>query len=80
MASPVAESAAAGAGSTSAGSAEPLAGGSCPAAFPIKGNVNEAGERIAHSPGQQFYEKTDAEECFADLAAAAAGGFRASTR
>lgn len=75
VASPAAESAAAG-----AGSAEPLAGGGCPAGFPIKGNINDAGERIAHSPGQQFYERTDAEECFADLAAATAGGFRASTR
>ncbi|CAB4967580.1 MAG: DUF559 domain-containing protein [Actinobacteria bacterium] len=80
VASSVAASAVAGAGPTTAGAAEPLAEGSCPAAFPIKGNINDAGERIAHTPGQQFYERTDAEECFADLAAAAAGGFRASTR
>jgi len=62
------------------GSVAPLAGGACPAGYTIKGNVSAAGDRIAHSPGQQFYDRTDAEACFADLAAAEASGFRASQR
>ncbi|MSW82746.1 MAG: DUF559 domain-containing protein, partial [Actinobacteria bacterium] len=70
---------------TSEGSTAPLAGGACPAGYPIKGNINKSGDRIAHSPGQQYYEETkiyssDGEGCFADLAAAEASGFRASKR
>lgn len=65
---------------TGGGSTASLAGGACPSGYPIKGNINDAGERIAHSPGQQFYEKTDAEECFTDIAAADASGFRPAQR
>ena len=70
---------------TNESSAPPLPGGACPAEYPIKGNINKAGDRIAHSPGQQYYEETkiyssDGEGCFADLAAAEASGFRASKR
>lgn len=56
-------------------------GGACPDAYPIKGNINrDSGEKIAHSPGQQFYDQTDAEQCFPDLVAAEAAGFRASKK
>ena len=34
----------------------PLKGGTCPAEAPIKGNVNEAGEKIFHEPGWRYYE------------------------
>jgi hypothetical protein len=48
----------------------------CPAGYDIRGNINDEGERIAHSPGDQFYEKTIPERCFADLETAEAEGYR----
>ncbi|PEP46833.1 hypothetical protein [Bacillus pseudomycoides] len=51
-------------------------GGSCN----IKGNKNSKGEKIYHMPGQQFYDKTNAEEMFCSEAEAKAAGYRASKR
>jgi hypothetical protein len=53
--------------------ANPLAGGNCPKAFPIKGNANSM---IYHMPGQRFYAVTKAEDCFSTQAAAKAAGYR----
>lgn len=52
----------------------------CPADCPIKGNIRSKGDKIAHAPGGQFYDRTAPEACFADLSAAAAAGFRPSRR
>jgi endonuclease YncB( thermonuclease family) len=49
--------------------------GECPASAPIKGNANSM---IYHLPGQQYYDITEAEECFATAAAAEAAGYRAA--
>jgi serine/threonine protein kinase len=57
--------------------AEPV-GQDCPDDFPVKGNINEAGEKIYHLPGWRFYDDTWPERCFVDQAAAEAAGFRAS--
>ncbi|MEH7810683.1 sunset domain-containing protein, partial [Bacillus toyonensis] len=46
----------------------------------IKGNKNSKGEKIYHMPGQQFYDKTNAEEMFCSAAEAQAAGYRASKR
>ncbi|MEU3847826.1 hypothetical protein AB0E44_12685 [Micrococcus terreus] len=55
----------------------PTSTGSCPAAYPIKGNANSG---IYHVPGGAYYAVTRAEECFATRAAAEAAGYRASKR
>lgn len=55
-------------------SAKPASDGSCPAAFPIKGNENSM---IYHVPGDRYYSRTRAEQCFSTEAAARAAGFRA---
>jgi micrococcal nuclease len=49
--------------------------GDCPASAPIKGNANSM---IYHRPGQQYYDITVAEECFATAAQAEAAGYRAA--
>ena len=51
----------------------------------VKGNINSAGEKIAHSPGQANYNQTiidpsKGEQCFATLAEAQAAGWRAAQR
>lgn len=46
----------------------------------IKGNLSSSGEKIYHSPGQQYYERTDAEEMFCTAEEAEAAGYRASKR
>jgi hypothetical protein len=51
----------------------PLADGSCPLSHPIKANDNS---RIFHEPGGRFYQRTRAERCYVDAAAAAADGYR----
>jgi hypothetical protein len=48
-------------------------GRDCPPGFPIKGNLPS---RVFHSPGQQDYDRTTPEVCFASEEAAAAAGFR----
>lgn len=60
--------------------AVPSTGSACPANAPIKGNINNKGEKIYHRPGQQAYEKTKPEACYATPAAAEADGFRAAKR
>ena len=52
--------------------------GDCPNSYPFKGNVKDDGERIVHAPGQQFYEKTNAEMCFQSIEAAVSDGYRKS--
>jgi hypothetical protein len=52
----------------------------CPAEAPIKGNVNQQGERIYHVPGGEFYARTNPETCFSSESSARAAGFRASLR
>ena len=51
------------------------AGGDCPPQAPIKGNANSM---IYHRPGQQYYDITVAEECFATEVEAQAAGYRAA--
>jgi hypothetical protein len=48
---------------------------SCPTGYPIKGNQNSG---IYHVPGQQFYDRTRPEDCFATEADAQAAGYRRS--
>lgn len=60
--------------------AVPLANGECPDAYPLKGNINDSGEKIVHQAGQQFYVKTDAEACFATLEDAESAGYRPAQR
>jgi hypothetical protein len=57
--------------------ATPPVGGDCPSEAPIKGN---ASSRIYHVPGGQFYDRTNAEECFASESSAQDAGYRASQR
>src|SRR5918996_3176787 len=47
----------------------------CPAGFPVKGNLPS---RVFHTPGQQDYDRTTPEVCFASEDAAGAAGFRHS--
>src|SRR5215204_6162374 len=61
----------------SSGEAPPLAGGDCPSEAPIKGNASSG---IYHVPGGQFYDTTNAEECFATESDAQDAGYRASRR
>lgn len=42
----------------------------------IKGNINQAGEKIYHLPGQRFYERTKPEKNFRTEEEAMAAGFR----
>lgn len=49
----------------------------CPPDTPIKGNLPSG---IYHSPGDENYEQTTPERCFADGDAAEAAGFRAAAR
>lgn len=57
--------------------ASPDGDGECPSAAPIKGNADSG---IYHVPSGQFYDVTNAEECFASEAAAVAAGYRRSQR
>jgi len=50
-------------------------GGSCPISHPVKGNLSSG---IYHVAGGRFYDRTKAERCYADPAAAEADGLRAS--
>ena len=49
----------------------------CPSSHPIKGNRDSM---IYHRPGQQSYNVTKAEECFAYASDAEAAGYRAAKR
>jgi len=50
-------------------------GRDCPPGFPVKGNLPS---RVFHSPGQQDYDRTTPEVCFASETAAIDAGFRHS--
>src|SRR5918995_1435729 len=50
-------------------------GADCPPGFPVKGNLPS---RVFHSPGQQDYDRTSPEVCFASETAAIDAGFRHS--
>jgi hypothetical protein len=50
-------------------------GRDCPPGFPVKGNLPS---RVFHGPGQQDYDRTTPEVCFASEAAARDAGFRHS--
>ena len=51
--------------------------GGCPQSHPIKANGNSG---IFHEPGGQHYERTHAERCYVDAAAAEADCYRAAKR
>ena len=87
IAKPKARAKAAGAGSDAAagekgaeegpygpGSHAPLADGSQPEGFPVKGNTDSM---LYHVPGSSFYARTEAEVWFASAEAAEAAGFSA---
>ncbi len=49
--------------------------GACPISHPIKANDNSG---IFHLPGGRFYDRTDAERCYARAEDAEADGYRAA--
>src|SRR5262245_33340727 len=51
--------------------------GTCPATHPVKGKLSSG---IFHVPGGQNYERTHADRCYVDPAAAEADGLRKSQR
>jgi len=51
----------------------PLDGGSCPAGHPVKANSNSG---IYHVPGGRFYDRIEADRCYASPDAAATAGYR----
>ena len=53
----------------------PADDGACPVSHPVKVNGNSG---IYHLPGGQFYDRTHAERCYVDAAAAEADGYRAA--
>jgi hypothetical protein len=66
-------------GATAGGATAPV-GGNCPSGYAIKGNVTQAGAKIYHVIGGEFYNATRPERCFSTEAAAQAEGFRRSQR
>ncbi len=69
-------------GTTRADAAEAVAAwvvpvqGDCPEGYPVKA----ARSGVYHLPGGSFYERTNADRCYATAAAAEADGYRASKR
>ncbi len=55
----------------------PAEDGACPATHPIKATD---GSEVFHSPGGAFYERTHADACYRDAAAAESDSLRASKR
>lgn len=53
-------------------------GKSCPSSAPVKGNINDSGEKIYHRPGWQYYDVTWPEKCFATGTEAEEAGYRRS--
>lgn len=51
--------------------------GTVPAAYPIKANLRSG---IFHEPGQQFYDRTHPDRCYARAEDALADGLRAAKR
>ncbi len=58
----------------------PVSRNNCPVSHPLKGNISSNDERIVHRPGQDYYDATNPERCFATLTDAQADGFRPSLR
>lgn len=58
----------------------PISRNNCPVSHPLKGNISSNDERIVHRPGQDYYDATNPERCFATLTDAQADGFRPSLR
>lgn len=58
----------------------PPSGANCPTNAPIKGNRSSSGEWIYHVQGQQAYNRTIPEDCFATEDAARAAGYRRALR
>ena len=54
---------------------EPFADGACPASHPVKVKLSS---RIYHVPGGANYDRTKADRCYVDAAAAEADGHRPS--
>jgi hypothetical protein len=59
------------------GSSSPQ-GQTCPGDAPVKGNINDAGEKIYHEPGWRYYAATWPEACFSSASDAEGEGYRAS--
>ena len=51
--------------------------GTCPASHPLKAKDSS---KIVHQPGGLSYDRTHADRCYVDLAAAEADGYRAAKR
>lgn len=51
--------------------------GACPASHPVKGNLSSG---IFHLPGMIFYDRTNADRCYAGPTEAEADGLRAAKR
>lgn len=51
--------------------------GACPVSHPVKAKLSSG---IFHVPGAQMYDRTKADRCYPDPAAAEADGLRASKR
>lgn len=70
-------------GGAKPGNAEPTAWvdadaeGACPASHPLKAKDSS---KIVHQPGGLSYDRTHADRCYVDLAAAEADGYRAAKR
>jgi len=54
---------------------DPLPDGSCPASHPVKA---KRASGIFHAPGSRNYDRTKADACYVDAAAAEADGLRPS--
>ncbi len=52
-------------------------GRTCPTSYPIKGNASSG---IYHLPGDDYYDRTMPEDCFASESAAQAAGYRRARR
>jgi hypothetical protein len=59
------------------GSVEPNADGACPVSHPVKAKLTSG---IYHEPGGGNYDRTKADRCYVDAAAAEADGLRAVKR
>jgi hypothetical protein len=53
-------------------------GQSCPGDAPVKGNINDAAEKIYHEPGWRYYDATWPEACFSSALDAEDEGYRPS--
>jgi hypothetical protein len=51
--------------------------GACPLSHPVKAKVQSG---IFHAPGSAFYDRTQPDRCYRDVAAAEADGLRAPRR